>query len=254
MIIAIIFLIAVIVWAAHKIITSKEDRKLKGILRPWPVRQLSVDKFDARFKPGQLGPGKDTEIRFISCFRVEGGISDFESWILCNLAKSAKNIFEFGTCTGKTTYLLAANSPPAARITTLTLDPRTVGTYRAGHNDQASAKVSAMNESRFADFVYSGTPEEAKITQLFGDSKTFDETPYHGKFDLIFVDGSHAQSYVESDSRKALAMLERGGTILWHDYRGPRHTKGVFRALNELSKKLPLVHIEGTSFVALRIE
>lgn len=247
-----IALLVPIAWMANKIISDKEDRKMKGVLRPWPVPRRSIEEFDPRFRTGPLGPDRRTEMRFISGYRVEGGIGDFESWILCNLAKTAQNIFELGTCTGKTTYLLAANSPPDTRITTLTLDPRTAAAYRPGEGDESSAKVSAMNESRFADFFYSGTPEQAKITQLFGDSKAFDETPYRGKFDLIFVDGSHAQSYVESDSRKALEMIKKGGTIIWHDYRGPRHTKGVFRALNRLNKELPLVHIAGTSFVAYR--
>jgi hypothetical protein len=246
-------LLVISLWLAWKIIASKADRKLRGIIRPWPIDQITIDKFDARFAPGELGPSSNTEIRFISGFRVEGGISDFETWVLCNLAKTAKNIFEFGTCTGKTTYLLAANTPQNTKITTITLDPKDAGTYQHEGNDELCARVSAMRESRFAKFFYTGTPEQSKITQLFGDSKVFDDAPYKGKFDLIFVDGAHAKSYVESDSKKALAMLQHGGTIIWHDYRGPRHTKGVFAALNELSTQLPLVHIVGTTFVALRL-
>ena len=69
---------------------------------------------------------------------------------------------------------------------------------------------------------------------------------------MRFVDGSHAYSYVVSDSRKALRMCAPGGLILWHDYRGPRRARGVFRGLNELARDLPLVHVAGTSFVAYR--
>ncbi len=63
-------------------------------------------------------------------------------------------------------------------------------------------------------------PEEEKITQLFCDSKHFDEKPYTGKMDLIFIDGSHAFSYVMSDSEKAFKMIAPNSIILWHDYRG----------------------------------
>jgi hypothetical protein len=89
---------------------------------------------------------------------------------------------------------------------------------------------------------------------LFGDSKAFDESRYQGECDLVFVDGSHAFSYVMNDSRKALRMVRSGGLVLWHDYRDVRagETRGVFEALNELSRELPLVRIRGTSLVAYR--
>ena len=68
--------------------------------------------------------------------------------------------------------------------------------------------------------------------------------------DLIFIDGSHAYSYVMSDSEKAFRMLAPNGIILWHDYRGPRETRDVFKALNEIAKVKPLVHLKETSLVA----
>ncbi len=234
------------------ILRDKEDRKLRGVLRPWPIRQVDPDAFDARFRTDRLGPSRDTEIRSISHFRVKGGISDFETWILCCLSKTSKDIFEFGTCTGKTTYLFAANAPAEARVVTITLSPGTLAEYRAESGDTAGAMADAVGESAFEAFYYTGTPEAAKITQLFGDSKAFDEGPHREAYDLVFVDGSHARSYVESDSRKAMAMLRPGGFLLWHDYRGPRKVPGVYQALNELGRELALVHIKGTSLVAWR--
>ncbi len=100
--------------------------------------------------------------------------------------------------------------------------------------------------------IYLGTPVAAKITQLFGDSKAFDATPYAGQCDLVFVDGFHARSYVESDSRKAFAMLWPGGHVLWHDYKGPLGARGVYDVLNALARDLPLQHIKGTTLVAYR--
>jgi predicted O-methyltransferase YrrM len=238
--------------ALWKIKNQREYRKKRGLFRPWPVRQVAPDAFDPAFATRRYGPQLDSAITLIANFRVEGGISDFETWFLCNLAKSARSVFELGTCTGKTTYLLAANTPDTSRITTLTLGPDDLELYQDGAQDIGSAKRSALKESQFADFFYTGTPEAAKITQLFGDSKSFDETPYLQSFDLIFIDGSHAYSYVMSDSRKALKMVRPGGVIVWHDYCGPRRARDVFRALNDLSKELPLVHIQGTTMVAYR--
>jgi hypothetical protein len=47
-------------------------------------------------------------------------------------------------------------------------------------------------------------------------------------------------------------MVNSGGLILWHDYRGPFQTLDVFKALNKLSKEKPLAHIMGTSLVVFR--
>ena len=90
------------------------------------------------------------------------------------------------------------------------------------------------------------------MEQLFGDSKALDITPWAGKCDLVFVDGSHAYSYVVSDTAKALELVRPGGLVLWHDYLGPRHSPGVYRALNELAATLPLVRISGTALAAYR--
>jgi hypothetical protein len=247
-----ILLLIVVVAALSKIKAYREDRKQRGLLGPWPIRKVGADEFDARFATGPLGPDRATEIAFIANYRVEGGISDFETWVLCTLAKDARSIFELGTCTGKTAYLLAANSAPDAKVTTLTLRPEDQTAYKPGSEDDPDARASALQESAFRSFYYEGTPVAGKVVQLFGDSKDFDETPYLEAFDLVFVDGSHAKSYVESDSRKALRMVRPGGVVLWHDYRGPRKAKGVFQALNELAREIPLVHISGTALIAYR--
>lgn len=179
---------------------------------------------------------------------------DTEAWILAVLAKRAHRMFEFGTCTGRTAYLWARNAPPDSKVFTLTLPPWGLDDYRAEQGDAARALKAATDESQFASFVYTGTPEEKKIVQLYSDSKSFDESPYHGSCDLIFIDGSHAYSYVKNDTEKALRMVKPGGLVLWHDYQSPhkRATRGVFRHLKELSGRLKLRHIKGTSLVVYR--
>lgn len=219
-----------------------------------PIRTVALDEFDDAFVQGPLGPTLAAEVTFVGRGRhVPGGTSDREAWVLASLAKARLNFFEFGTATGKTTYLLAANSGPDARVTTLTLPPDSHDSYARAGGDSAKATRTAHAESAFTTFLYTGTPVEYKIEQLYGDSKQFDTVPFRGRCDLIFVDGSHAYSYVVSDTEKALEMVAPGGIIIWHDY-SPFRAGGrdVYRALNELRRRLPLVRLAETTMVAYR--
>lgn len=219
-----------------------------------PIPTVDLEVLDPAFAPDDLGPTLSAEVRFIGGGgRVPGGTSDLEAWVLATLARSSSTIFEFGTATGKTAYLLAVNSPDGARVHTLTLAPDSRSDYSAGRGDSRRAASRALDESAFTRFRYTGTPAEAKIEQLYGDSKQLVHAPFAGRCDLVFVDGSHAYSYVESDSARALEMLAPGGICLWHDYRG-RHgaTRDVYRYLNRLARDLPLVKLRGTSMVAYR--
>jgi predicted O-methyltransferase YrrM len=218
----------------------------------WPIRKVSLQEISSCFIPEELGPQKSTEITFIGNYGSRGSTSDLETWVLCTLAKGARFIFEFGTFTGKTTYLLAKNAPEHAKVFTLTLPPEGRGEYLTQEQDHKKDTQAALDESIFTQFYYANTVVCQKITQLFADSKQFDETPYIEQMDLIFIDGSHAQSYVESDTQKALRMLRPGGIVIWHDYRGPKRARGVFRTLNALNNTLPLMHIENTSLVAYK--
>lgn len=228
--------------------------KQRGSFRRWPIPSITLDQLDPIFHTNELGPTLETSVQFIGRGHliVPGGTSDTEAWVLSVLSKKAKTIFEFGTCTGKTTYLMALNSSPEARISSLTLPPEKVNEYVMDAADSKRASERAISESGFTRFLYTGTPEEKKINQLFGDSKHFEEQPFEKKMDLIFIDGSHAYSYVISDSEKAFKMVADGGLILWHDYRGPSLNKDVYKALNRLAADRPLRHIEGTSFIVYR--
>jgi predicted O-methyltransferase YrrM len=236
----------------YKWATLHTRQRQRGLLGRWPIRRVPVEELDPRFAPDELGPTLTAEVRFIGrgSVMVPGGTSDAEASILAVLATDATQLFEFGTCTGKTTYLWARNQPAGGRVTTLTLAPDQLAQYQVADGDEAFAVEHARLESAFTRFRYSGTDVESRIDQLFGDSKSFDERAYVDRCDVVFVDGSHAYSYVVSDSTKALRMVKPGGLVLWHDYNSA--TKGVFRALNELSKQIPLVHLRGTDLVAYR--
>jgi hypothetical protein len=227
-------------------------QRQRGIFRRWPIPRVSVEALDRRFLPDELGPTRAAEVAYVGrgTIRVPGGTSDSEAWILAVLARDARRLFEFGTCTGKTAYLWARNQPLGGTVTTLTLAPDQAGSSQSAPGDDPRALAYAEAESQFSRFLYSGTDAERQIEQLYGDSKAFDATAYAAQCDVVFVDGSHAYSYVVSDSAKALSMVRPGGLVLWHDY--SPECPGVFRALNELAQRLPLVHVEGTTLVAWR--
>ncbi len=252
--VALVVVLAIVsVVAGRYALVYRARRRQRGIFGSWPVRTVPLDALHPVFARTPFGPGIATEVRFVGQGAgIPGGTSDTEAWVLAVLAKQARAMFEFGTCTGKTTYLWARNAPAGAEIVTLTLAPDQVATYSTEGSDDARDVRHALRESAFERFFYSGTDVESRIVQLYGDSKAFDDAPYRERFDLIFVDGSHAYSYVCSDSEKALRMCRPGGLVLWHDYAGARHSRGVYRALNELSHRVALVHVWGTTLVAHR--
>ena len=88
----------------------------------------------------------------------------------------------------------------------------------------------------------------SRITQLMGDSATYDWSAHIGRAGLVFVDGSHAHDYVIADSDTAFALVAQKGVVIWHDY---GVWDGVTRALEEIeaSRHLGLRHVRGTSLV-----
>jgi len=249
-----VFWFAVAIALAVPLLRQRSVRKQRNLFSEWPIARVKPELVDPVFLPGPFGPTLDTEVAFVGRgpYVVDGGTSDAEAWILAVLARHAKLMFEFGTCTGKTAYVWARNSPPGAHVVTLTLAPDNVASYTREATDDVRDVEFALRESTHTDFLYSDSPVADKVEQLFGDSKTFDVSPWAGRCDLVFVDGSHAHSYVMADSEKALELVAPGGLVLWHDYAGPRHAPGVYRALNELAQRIPLVRIEGTTLVAYR--
>ena len=229
-------------------------RKLRTFTGKWPIKPVLPETIDAAFAPGPYGPGVEAQVKFIGRgpYVVDGGTSDAEAWVLAVVAKRAKCLFEFGTCTGKTAYLWARNTPADARIVTVTLAPDHVADAHAEASDDPRDVSYAALESSHTKFLYSDSDVAHKIEQLFGDSKALDITAWVNQCDVVFVDGSHAYSYVVSDSAKALDLVAPGGLVLWHDYAGPLHSPGVYRALNELAERLPIVRIAGTSLAAYR--
>jgi predicted O-methyltransferase YrrM len=127
---------------------------------------------------------------------------------------SAKRVFEFGTNRGVSTTQLASNVPEDGMVFTLDL-PRS--DRRTAFDIKLEGDVEVANQVVKADLI--PEPLRKKITFLECDSAKFDEEPYAGTMDAVFVDGAHVKEYVANDTEKGWRMLRRGGVIIWHDFR-----------------------------------
>src|SRR6266545_5269841 len=99
-----------------------------------PIPLVTMAEFHELFTQNELGATLQTEVSLIGG-GVLGGTSAAESWVLSVLAKPAKRMFEFGTCTGKTTYLWAKNSTSDAEVITLTLSKDQQAEYSTAPGD-----------------------------------------------------------------------------------------------------------------------
>ena len=185
-------------------------------------------------------------ILLVEAAETDGNAPMLDLLVLVQLVRATnpKVLFEIGTFDGRTALNLAANASPDARVYTLDLPPQ-------GANDTnlpiSGGDVAISNRGHIAK-RFENSRFSHQVQQLLGDSATFDFSPYHGKVDFVFVDGSHTYEYVRNDTEKALKLLRGGkGTILWHDY---SDQPGVTTYLNELHAKgtfgTKLRHIEGT--------
>mgnify|MGYP006084358643 CR=1 FL=1 len=232
------------------------NRKKIRILFKNKIESVDIENVHEIFEPKKisenlLGPSDDLIIQSFSVpasYKVVGMTSDYESWILSCLSKVSLNIFEFGTCSGKNTMLMALNSKENSRIVSLTLNQNQSKKLSLDKKDNSTSIRNIVNESNYEKFLFSGKKAEKKIEVIFIDSRELNTEKYLKNFDLIFIDGGHTYSLVKSDSKKAFEMLSNKGIIIWHDYAvGKESCKDVCRFINELEKEKKIFHIKNTS-------
>jgi len=135
---------------------------------------------------------------------LDGGSLPTDLMLLAGLAERIDNCsyFEIGTWRGES---VATVSPRAKSCYTLCLSdeemrrmgmhPRTVETHRLFSKDLEN------------------------VTQLRGDSRSFDFGQINRKFDLLFIDGDHHYDFVKSDTAYLFRyLLHEKSIVVWHDY------------------------------------
>jgi predicted O-methyltransferase YrrM len=201
---------------------------------------------------GWSGVLRRRPIRLVETDKADGNVNLAELAILAQAAAAnppGSSVVEIGTFDGRTTLNLAVNAAEAS-VFTLDLPPDERALYALAPGERQYVDKPQPG-ARFRDCDPAWQAAARRITQLIGDSATFDWAPYAGRAGLVFVDGSHAYEYVRKDSETAMRLVARGGLVLWHDY---GRWEGVSRALDELEaeRNLGLRHIAGTSLVVWR--
>jgi predicted O-methyltransferase YrrM len=196
---------------------------------------------------------KTSPIRLTETGKSDGNVRLSELAILA-LAASAvppgSEIIEIGTFVGRTALNLAINAAPGVTIATLDLPAGQQSALQIEASERRYVDKPAPGARlRACDEIWAGAAR--RVTQLRGDSATYDWSPHHGRAGLVFVDGSHAYDYVRKDTDTAMRLVRPGGVVLWHDY---GVWPGVNQALEELEsgRHLGLVNIKGTSLVFWR--
>jgi hypothetical protein len=189
-------------------------------------------------------------IRLLQAPKSSGDVNLAELAVLASAASASrvgKEIIEIGTFDGRTTLNLAINSRPHLDVFTLDLPSDLAPKFALAQGEAAFVqKPRSGRHFREAPAAWAGPAR--RITQLFGDSATYDWSAHLGRAGLVFVDGSHAYDYVVADTDTALRLVTNKGMVIWHDY---GVWDGVTRALEEIeaSRHLGLRHVRGTSLV-----
>jgi predicted O-methyltransferase YrrM len=134
---------------------------------------------------------------------LEGGSLPTDLILLNQLAQNQNThtYFEIGTWRGESAMNVA---PFVKKVYTLNLPNEEI--KRRGASDEYILQGGMLLNGN-------------NITQLYGDSQTFDFSPYYNSCDMVFVDGDHHYGSVVKDTQNALKMLKNQDSILvWHDY------------------------------------
>ena len=91
-----------------------------------------------------------------------------------------------------------------------------------------------------------------RITRLWGDSASFDFSPYYDTVDLFFVDGAHTYEYARKDTESASKCVRPNGVIAWHDYGRSGLSRGVRRWLDEFGRQCEVISCPGSSIALMR--
>jgi hypothetical protein len=154
----------------------------------------------------------------------------------------ARRVFEIGTFDGDMTHYLAAQVPEA-HIWTLDLTPAEFDRINIEHTDWFQGEGIGRE--------FHNTPEESRITQLRGNTETFDYSQWRSSMDLVFVDAAHDYAHVLQDCHNALALARPGGWVVWHDF--VPQWAGLVQAIHKATTGLPLVRITQTTFAAVQL-
>lgn len=177
---------------------------------------------------------------------VHAPVEELAYLALATRALQPSLVFEIGTFRGRTALNFALNSPEDCAVYTLDLPVEARPDTALGSADRD------LVDLRQVGCDYAGREESGKIHQLYGDSRSFDFSPFEGKADLIFIDGGHSYEVALSDTRNALRLCRHGGVILWHDFGNYGDYADVIRAVLDVLPAEEIFQVENTQLALYR--
>jgi hypothetical protein len=185
------------------------------------------------------------EMEYLAGEGIASSIEELAIMALLTAATQPRVIFEIGTFRGRTALNFALNSPPDAIVYTLDLPLEERSAVEVG---KADSIIMAKSDQ---GIDYKGKPGSGKISELQGNSLSFDFSPYHAAVDLFLVDGAHHYEAARSDTLNALRCVRPGGVILWHDFANYGEYNDVTRAILEYAPSAR--QIGSTQLAVLRV-
>ncbi len=112
--------------------------------------------------------------------------------------------------------------------------------------------VALTGKEKYADLHACLISKRDNLTEIKGNSLTFDFESLNRRFDLIFIDGDHKYHAVKSDTQKMFPLLkDENSIIVWHDYaynpERPRYSviQGIMDGMPE-SEHQHLYHVSNS--------
>ena len=172
--------------------------------------------FLGKLFPAEIEQGAIRLEKFLGHF---GNLTIEELAKLCLIIswKQPRRVLEIGTYNGMTTFNMAINAPSNCKIYTIDLPDDTLPEVPLTEMDEYISKYANAHFHTATGSYFKDRPE-LNITQLWGDSTTFDYSIIDGPVDVIFIDAAHDYIHKKRDTEIALKLLAPGGIILWHNF------------------------------------
>lgn len=142
-----------------------------------------------------------------------------------------RRVVEFGTAEGRTALNLALHLPPGGEVVTLDFAP--------------------IPEKAEIGYFYWNSPLKEKIKQFYGDLGKWNSQEYWNSAEVVLCDACDQIDGLLAETAQAFRVVKPGGVIFRHDYSS---AEGPTFFWNQLSRHLPVKHLEGTTLLCLRTD
>jgi|SRR5579871_243840 predicted O-methyltransferase YrrM len=211
-------------------------RLYAGYGLPWTWSNLPwrADMTIPRVPAAELFPEIDftRSPELLHAFPREQGVLPHELMILCHAIKKFQPALtvELGTAEGRSTVNFAMYAPEGGEVVTVNLPP------------EPGSSVG---------YFYWDSQFKSKIKQVYEDISKWNPNGYRASAGVVFCDACDQLPWMAHEMAQGFAVVKPGGVLFRHDY---GTNEGTTKFWNEVGKRLPVRHIEGTTLLCLKVE